>query len=195
MHLAQALQVVRHTSLKSSLKVALPLQPPPNKLSFSGLLEKVIRFPNPLVGHRRSWYNRSKNGRFDQMEKACVSMETRPRTRKRLSERIPEPLSDFALLIAGDTPSLAAYFFSIRGRVSGTEKWIELKSSVWRPSKQINFFVNNSARTATLRGDNLPLWLWQWELSSWKNIGLSRSFALNLFLSKFREVFWFDRPL
>ena len=46
--------LVRHTSLKSSLKVALPLQPPPNKLSFSGLLEKVIRFPNPLVGHRRS---------------------------------------------------------------------------------------------------------------------------------------------
>ena len=46
--------IVRHTTLKSSLKVALSLQPPPNKLSFSGLLEKVIRFPNPLVGHRRS---------------------------------------------------------------------------------------------------------------------------------------------
>ena len=45
-----------------------------------------------------------------------------PRTRKRLTERIPETLSDFALLIAGDTPSLAACFFSIRGRVSGTEK-------------------------------------------------------------------------
>ena len=30
-----------------------------------------------------------------------------PRTRKRLSERIPESLSDFVLLVAGDAPSLA----------------------------------------------------------------------------------------
>ena len=67
---------------------------------------------------------------FWQTEKACISMETRPRTRKRLGERIPESLSNFALLVAGDAPSLVACFFSIRGRVSGTEFKIELKSSV-----------------------------------------------------------------
>ena len=66
-------------------------------------------------------------------------METRPRTRKRLSERILESLFDFALLVVGDAPSLAACFFSIRGRVSGTEFKIELKSFVWRPSEQIDF--------------------------------------------------------
>ena len=54
-------------------------------------------------------------------------METRPRSRKRLSERIPECLSDFALLVVGDPPSLAACFRSIRGRVSGTE-WDVCKS-------------------------------------------------------------------
>ena len=72
-------------------------------------------------------------------------METRPRTRKRLSERIPESLSDFALLVAGDSPSLAACFFSIWGRVSGMEFKIELKSFVWRPSEQMDFFANSCA--------------------------------------------------
>ena len=43
------LHIVRHTSLKSSLKVALPLQPPPNKLSVSGLLEYwVVREGHPI---------------------------------------------------------------------------------------------------------------------------------------------------
>ena len=72
-------------------------------------------------------------------------METRPRTRKRLSERIPESLFDFALLVAGDSPSLAACFFSIWGRVSGMEFKIELESFVWRPSEQIDFFANSCA--------------------------------------------------
>ena len=72
-------------------------------------------------------------------------METRPRTRKRLSERIPESLSVLAFLVAGDSPSLAACFFSIWGRVSGMEFKIELKSFVWRPSEQIDFFAYVSA--------------------------------------------------
>ena len=85
-------------------------------------------------------------------------METCSRTRKRLSERIPESLSDFALLVAGDAPSLAACFFSIRGRVFGTEFKIELKSFVWRPSEQIDFFANSSATSKRWQPYLSALW-------------------------------------
>ena len=89
-------------------------------------------------------------------------METRPRTRKRLSERIPESLSVLAFLVAGDSPYLAACSFSIWGRVSGMEFKIELKSFVWRPSEQIDFFANVSATPERV---HLYLFcLWQWKL-------------------------------
>ena len=87
-----------------------------------------------------------------------LTMETRPRQRKRLSERIPECLSDFALLVAGDAPSLAACFFSIWGRVSGMEFKIELKSFVWRPSEQIDFFANSCATPKRWQPYLSPLW-------------------------------------
>ena len=104
-------------------------------------------------------------------------METRPRTRKRLSERIPESLSVLAFLVAGDSPSLAACFFSIWGRVSGTEFKIELKSFVWRPSEQIDFFANVSASPERLH-------LYRSSSSSAcgnENFGFSHTFVLNLF--------------
>ena len=109
-------------------------------------------------------------------------METRPRSRKRLSERIPESLSVLAFLVAGDSPSLAACFFSIWGRVSGTEFKIELKSFVWRPSEQIDFFANVSATPARL---HLYLFcLWQWKLWTftyfWTQPFLCWSFARSL---------------
>ena len=85
-------------------------------------------------------------------------METRPRTRKRLSEMIPESLSDFALLVAGDAPSLAACFFSIWGIVSGMEFKIELKSFVWLPSEQIDFFANVFATPERLHLYLFGLW-------------------------------------
>ena len=62
-----------------------------------------------------------------------------------MSERIPESLSVLAFLVAGDSPSLAACFFIIWGRVSGTEFKIELKSFVWRPSEQIDVFAYSCA--------------------------------------------------
>ena len=67
--------------------LSFSLQPPPNKLSFSGLLEKVIRFPNPLVGHRRSWYNRSKNGLFGQMEKSMCFYGNSPPHKKKTERK------------------------------------------------------------------------------------------------------------
>ena len=82
----------------------------------------------------------------------CVSMETCPRLST--CERIPENLSYFALLVAGDAPSLAACFVSIRGRVSGAEFKIKLKSFVSAPPNK-----STSSPTAPQRqnGDDTSL--------------------------------------
>ena len=120
-------------------------------------LFRVVREGHPILEsriHLLDIADRDTTGRktafLVKWKKACVSMETRPRSRKRLSERIPESLSVLAFLVAGDSPSLAACVFSIWGRVSGTEFKIELKSFVWRPSEQIDFFANVSATPARL---------------------------------------------
>ena len=78
-------------------------------------------------------------------------METRPRTRKRLSERIPEPLSDFALLIAGDTPSWQHAFLAYGEEFPERKNKSSQNPLCGAPPNKSSFFVNNSA---TLSGDS-----------------------------------------
>ena len=90
---------------------------------------------------------------------------------------------------ADDDPSLAACFFSIRGRVSGTEFKIELKSFVWRPSEQIDFFANVSATPLLRAAIPVPLWLVAKRTLVFHVLSHCTSSLL-----KFREVFWFEKP-
>ena len=75
--------------------------------------------------------------------------------KKKTEQKDTESRSDFALLVAGEAPSLAV-FYSIRGKGSGTDFKIELKSFVWRPSEQIDFSPTAPQRQSGESHTSLP---------------------------------------
>ena len=129
-------------------------------VSFSELLDKVSRFPNLLdiadpdaTGRKAAFLVKRK--------KHVFLWKLAPH-KKKTERKDTQKSFRFCPLIAGDAPSLAKCVLNIRGRGSGTEFQIRLKSFVWRPSEQIGFFANSSATPK--RWQPYLSALWRWEL-------------------------------
>ena len=85
-------------------------------------------------------------------------METRPAQEKDWAKGYPKVSSILPFSCPVMLHLWQHAFFSIRGRVSGTEFKIDLKSFVWRPSEQIDFSANSSATPKRWQPSLSALW-------------------------------------